>query len=403
MGGIRLNTQKPGFLPRVLRAVFALASVLAVLTPCGPLMAGDSTDFEFRWIIPPENYRGCLFADGRAWVQRQKGGAWTLYDAEGNVVRDGFEAEELYGYSNGLAPFDTEKRQRGFVDLSGDIVIEPDIAYSQSDYSEGLIRASKSDRDGTKYGYVNIAQEWVIPPRFDRVLGFGDGLGGVKMDGKWGFINRQGEVVIDFQFESVGIFAKGVNVVKSGDLYGLIDKSGRYLREPQFERISFPNSSTTLLGAGKGRKAGFLDLHGNTAIDFKYDFDPRGLAPSFRNGRAVVRTGTDGSRRRLSVIDDRGSVVFEVPDKMFLHWPWYYGDYLPGGRILENGKTESVIFDRNGKIYNISKYVDQYYEKTPFIMGSSGGEVFYIHSDNFDQEDRKLGYFTFITTPKEAH
>ena len=37
-------------------------------------------DLNFRWILPPEYYRGNDFHEGRAWVQEKKDGPWTLFD-----------------------------------------------------------------------------------------------------------------------------------------------------------------------------------------------------------------------------------------------------------------------------------------------------------------------------------
>jgi hypothetical protein len=54
-------------------------------------MFSDSDDFELKWIIPQAHYFGNSFADNRAWVQKDKNGPWTLYDADGNIIKDGLK------------------------------------------------------------------------------------------------------------------------------------------------------------------------------------------------------------------------------------------------------------------------------------------------------------------------
>ena len=51
--------------------------------------------------------------------------------------------------------------------------------------------------DGEKYGYVLRSDgRWAIPPQFDLVGGFSDGLSMVMIDGQYGYIDKAGLLVI---------------------------------------------------------------------------------------------------------------------------------------------------------------------------------------------------------------
>ncbi len=80
---------------------------------------------------------------------------------------------------------------------------------------EGLICAIKRDSVGYKLGFINLQNEWVIPPSY-QVLGeaykfqyFQNGVAPVAQNGKWGFINAQNQLVVSCQYGQVKPFAEG--------------------------------------------------------------------------------------------------------------------------------------------------------------------------------------------------
>jgi len=153
-------------------------------------------------------------------------------------------------FSEGLAVFmaniaDPEsylwEHREGFFDRSGNIVIPAEKFLRAGTFSEGL--AWVLDAETKKYGFIDRSGTYVIPPVFDRVSSFREGLAYAERDGKAGYINRQGETVIPFSFpvthgDHIGFdprFFNGLAVARgpSGTL-GYIDTSGNFIIEPLY-------------------------------------------------------------------------------------------------------------------------------------------------------------------------
>jgi hypothetical protein len=391
----------------------------------------ENGDFVFKWVIPPEFYRGTAgFSEGRIWVQRKEGGPWTLYDDRGNVIKDNFEHKIVSGYNSDITMFETKEGNYGLVDASGDITAPGtffliDLGF----YSEGLIPAAIGN-----FGYINIKGEWVILPQFRNAFNFKNGFAQVKIDDKWGVINKKGEwvipaefesmypfingiacakkngkwgnidkngsTVLDFKFDQLANFVKedGVTIAAIGDLYGLIDKSGNFVVEPQFissiTNLSLLSERTRLIGlVDKHGKVGYFDLNGNLAIDFKFIFDEevwrRNLFYDFAGGIAAVLL--DDPERTRALIDEKGNVVFRFPaDARMLTRP------IHGNYVVYVDKDRYMVCDKKGRIFDITPYLSPHFDgiSKGFITGRD--KIITVQTPKHG----KVGYFTI--TPKEG-
>jgi hypothetical protein len=349
-------------------------------------MAYDTEDFEFKWIIPPEIHDGMPFAEGRAWAQEKRDGTWALFDIEGNVIKDGLEASIFGPYKNGLAIFADKKFRnlRGLVNISGDVLLAASLKDVTPDVGENLI----TEISEKKFGFVDFHAKWVILPKYEEADKFSEGLAPVRMNGKFGYIDINEETAIDFSYDEATPFYNGVAIVRVGKLCGLIDKKGDYIVEPQFDIIDRFGHEEGIIGVVKENKIGFIDLRGNIIVDFKYFYDSksRRISSFFRDGRAVVFL--DEQKTRRAVIDEKGDTLFEIPEEINLFFPGNYsGDYIAGW-----DKDNVVIFDKNGRCFDITREIKPFYEGLLFNIMSSRDNVFIIDGKG----PGKFGYFTII-------
>lgn len=123
--------------------------------------------------------------------------------------------------------------QRGWIDINENLVI-PRCFKRMRGFSEGVALVSFDADDGqTRYGFINTQGQFIFPPtlREEQRVALADHVGGLgftdnlyhfvegrfplrqEPDGLIGFIDQTGEFVIPPQYESIGGFHEGVSVV----------------------------------------------------------------------------------------------------------------------------------------------------------------------------------------------
>ncbi|MDK2801281.1 MAG: hypothetical protein PWP27_1831 [Clostridiales bacterium] len=152
----------------------------------------------------------------------------------------------------------------GFIDKSGDFVIEPKFRDAK-DFYEGL--APVKAKENGKWGYIDKSGEFVIKPQFDDADIFSSGVAAVKVNGKWGYIDKTGNFTIQPSFDEPTRFVEGLAILESQDTgkTGYMDTTGNFVVDPQFEyasRYFSEGLSLVLKDANDFTTAGFVDKEG---------------------------------------------------------------------------------------------------------------------------------------------
>lgn len=163
------------------------------------------------------------------------------------------------------------------------------------------------EKDG-KAGFIDLTGKVVIPPQFDEVHGFSEGVALVMRNHKKFFIDQSGRILFEARFDIVNNFSEGVAAVNIGETrvahIGIIDKPGKW---------------------------GYIDKSGKLVIALKYTH-----AESFSEGLAAIKDGDRGA-----FIDHTGKIIFEVPLDVTLG----FHEGIAG--VLNRGTLG--YFDRTGK------------------------------------------------------
>lgn len=142
-------------------------------------------------------------------------------DLTGNIVVP-IIYDDAYSFSNGVARVEKDN-QTFFINTKGEMLFQvPNDIEVISDFKEELLIVKQNH----KLGYMNKSGKMVIPFQYQNASDFREGFAVIVMNDKWGFINSQGKIVIPAQYDESTKFFDGLASVKVGDKWGVINTKG---------------------------------------------------------------------------------------------------------------------------------------------------------------------------------
>ncbi len=247
-----------------------------------------------NYVILPNYIDATPFSSDVAFVV-EEGGHITCIDKKGNEKFKLQEAKRAKWFTEGLAAFVNKDGKWGFVDKSGEIVINPQFD-NVHPFREGL--AAVCNKDG-QWGFIDKSGALVINYQFEQVDDFSEGLAAFSNGDKCGYVSKKGEYAINPQFDGAFRFHSGKAAVSQGKLVGFIDKKGQYVINPQFDIVIDPTFMDGLAAVSSGDKAGFIDEKGKYVINPQFEY-----TYPFIDGLAAVACGN-----QIGFIDKKGKYV----------------------------------------------------------------------------------------------
>lgn len=210
------------------------------------------------------------------------------------------------------------------------------------DYYNGLAAARK----GKLWGYVNEAQEEVIPFRFEKAGNMWYNMASVKLNGKYGVIDTRGNEIVPCKYRGGEIFSCGVIYAYDVAKAFFIDQSGKEIMPPidiLHQNISIMGSKDCIVVNGKslhvivyadgytpitcdrigffreglaafmkGGKIGFIDTRGKEIIPLKYKIQRSNFSSiEFHDGYASLHLTTG----HKVYVDKEGNEYDDIPNQ----------------------------------------------------------------------------------------
>lgn len=265
LAGINLATKGWGFTDKTGKVVIepqfegagSFSEALAPVVIRGKWGFIDKTG---RVVIKPEYDMAYEFSEGVAVAV--KGDEGFLIDKTGRKILSrnnnqvGLDVGHDPRLSEGLiAAYDCAKRKIGFLDVAGDFVIEPKFVQAET-FSEGLARVAVGGADGEeRLGFIDRSGQFVIPPVFNtdaefqrNSTNFSEGLASlteglnptVTEEAKYVYIDKKGAIVLHTRFFFAGPYRDGLAAVydEVSDKWGFIDKLGQVVVPVKYDLAS---------------------------------------------------------------------------------------------------------------------------------------------------------------------
>jgi hypothetical protein len=229
--------------------------------------------------------------------------------------------DEVGEFNEGLAPVRKDKLW-GFIDTEGNVVIQPQFAermlYTPK-FSSGICRVY--DIETGSAGFIDKSGKFVIPYKYYAVSDFNGDFAvnyepGSASDpntiARCRIINKNGDVLVEVSpndysyetefFDERARFRRGMERKNGFEiLYGFMDSLGQVVIEDKYTDIR--DFSEGLAAVMLEDKWGFIDMNGNTKVDFQFTYEPK----FFSGGRCIVQS----KDFNFSYIDKQGQIIIE--------------------------------------------------------------------------------------------
>ncbi len=300
------------------------------------------------------------FRDEPFWVQDENG-LYGFIDQTGDYVID----PQFYNIEDKYSPFsfgvafvqdnsDTQKLW-GLIDTSGDYVLQPTFSDVGEFTSDEL--AAAQDKDSGLYGYVDPTGAYQIEPRFTEARPFVDGLAIVSEGYGYIYIDTSGEIAISGGFEEANEFCDDLAAVKSWGAWGYIDRSGNFVIQPIYDMVySFSDGVAFVLDLDGEGGYSLIDTDGNYILEESIytpaQYTPNDGESSARwvEGLCCVKVAVDDSYPQLgfgyAYINKNGEKVLPKDDT-------YYD--MTWGFVKSDSGTYAVATDHASGLYG---YID---------------------------------------------
>ncbi|MGE5422669.1 MAG: WG repeat-containing protein [Ignavibacteriales bacterium] len=264
------------------------------------------------------------------------------------------------GFHNGMAKIVTDTHGYGFINKTGDVVVQVSSNW-YGDFSEGLAISTGGSRYNDLYGYVDTtANDWVIKPLFEQAGSFSEGLAPVLTNGVWGYINKNGVYVIDPQFVEANTFSENLALIRDNKSMrcGYIDKTGQLVIQPKYTYADDYHEGLAAVQLNPRGKWGYINKTSRMVIPAQYS-----AARGFSEGLAAINTGTD-KHPKWGFIDQNGKTIIK-PNFLAV------SNYFHHGICLVNVDNEWLLLHRSGHIIKSASWERQTYtEKVGYVNKS---------------------------------
>ena len=124
--------------------------------------------------------------------------------------------------------------------------------------------------------------EFAIPPKFEDVGTFHEGVAPAKLQGQWGLVDRSGNWIVPPSYDQIRRGNLGRFAVLKNKRWGFVTSLGKRIAEPQYDDVSgFRNG---LAAVKRGSRWGYLGIDGRAAMPMQFD-----VATPPENGVATVK------------------------------------------------------------------------------------------------------------------
>lgn len=319
-------------------------------------MCGSPEHNFLNWQGDFDSYCTYYYNDLQAFGK--KGDKYALYDIATKKQVTPFIYDDInHAKYEPTTPFIVKRDGKiGALDSQGHELFLSDQYQDIANFSDGFASVTvKNSPNPKKFGVIDLTGKLVIPPIFDKIHPFSNGLAVVEKNKKFGVINRQGQLIVDYQYDYIGYFGKnGLTkaYIKTADpatnKYALLNTQGKLLSKPIYDDITPTNQNVTIVY--QDDKWGLVDGTGNQVAPIRYQVkSPTGEdSTDFSDG---LLRAFDSKTQKFGYFNGDGNI--QIPfDYDYLGWNQFRraDKTLIDVKQIVNGKEKQGYIDENNRV-----------------------------------------------------
>lgn len=315
--------------------------------------------FGWKWFIEPTEYEDIILCDENLIAVKEYFEGYRFIDQNKNLISEE-EYANVFGSSEKIVKVIDDDMNYLFVDIYGNHISQEKFQ-DAGDFYNGIAAVKK----GNKWGFIDSSGNIIIDYKYDSVdLGFHEGIVAVKLSDKWYFVDQQGNLAWETGFEDALDFSEGYAAVKKDGKWGYIDIEGTVKIDFQYEAAKkFSENKAAVMKIIDGyEKWAYINTNNEIVVDYNLYSSSEGrlaLVGEFHNGYALV---TDVL---YCLINESGEIVLG-DDSCFLSGGSSYDsqdglivayDYVDGS--MKDAKYGLVDIEGNVVIPFIFDYISE--------------------------------------------
>lgn len=164
----------------------------------------------------------------------QVGDAWGYVDETGELVIEPRFTRAYNFAAEGIAPVQVTSTRWSYVDADGNLLDEDEKGWERTfTVYEGVGWFKQSDG---KLGAIHVGGS-IIAEDVDAIRDFHEGYAAIRRGDRWGIINTRGEVVVEPRFQDAAASRELLIGVKENDAWGFLGRDWEWAIEPAFRSV----------------------------------------------------------------------------------------------------------------------------------------------------------------------
>lgn len=295
-------------------------------------------DKDFKEVISPKFLEAEVFSNGLGGVRTENGSGYI--DKYGNfVIEDKYDFIECFSDGVAIVSEEYNSEEKLIIDIKGNILGKIDGKYSYYSFEGG--NAIIYDDDGGE-GLINKRGDIILDTDNEIINSPSNGFRLVsKSDGKYFYVDSKGKILGEKSYYYASDFEFGYGIVEDKNYnLSIIDESGEKIKIPSNFNLEGASEEGIIISDKDNYYYGLIDSDGSIIIEPKfYDID------EFSEGLAFARVDTGDFQSKLSAINPKGEVLFELEESS----EYYPEIFTKGVSVIRTGEDECGVINSKGE------------------------------------------------------